>query len=126
MIPRRPQALIIWSDNASSEEVNVRGLLLITVASILWLPASVAQQKAARSARSADTRYAAQRQFVYPKEFKPGKPYSPGVKAGDTLYIAGQVDKDPQIGAQPSGIAAQTRLAMDNVGHVLRAAGMDY
>ena len=66
------------------------------------------------------------RQFIYPKEFKPGKPYSPGVKVGDTLYIAGQVDKDPQTGAQPGGIAAQTRMAMNNMGHVLRAAGMDY
>lgn len=69
-----PHGLIIWSDNASSEEVNVRGLLLITVASMLWLPASVAQQKAARSARSAEAHYAVQRQFIYPKEFKPGKP----------------------------------------------------
>jgi 2-iminobutanoate/2-iminopropanoate deaminase len=126
MIPRQPHALIIWSNNASSEEDNVRGLLLIIVASILWLPASVAQQKAARSARSAEARYAVQRQFLYPKEFKAGKAYSPGVKVGDTLYIAGQVDKDPQTGAQPTGIAAQTRMALDNMGHVLRAAGMDY
>ena len=46
--------------------------------------------------------------------------------AGKTLYIAGQVDKDPQTGAQPKGIAEQTRMAMNNVGHVLRAAGMDF
>jgi 2-iminobutanoate/2-iminopropanoate deaminase len=66
------------------------------------------------------------RQFIYPKEFKPGLPYSPGVLAGDTLYISGQVDKDPQTGAQPADIKDQTRLAMTNLGHVLRAAGMDY
>ena len=46
--------------------------------------------------------------------------------AGKTLYISGQVDKDPQTGAQPKGIAEQTRMAMANMGHVLRAAGMDY
>jgi 2-iminobutanoate/2-iminopropanoate deaminase len=42
------------------------------------------------------------------------------------LYISGQVDKHPQSGKQPEGIAEQTRMAMTNVGHVLRAAGMDY
>ncbi len=66
------------------------------------------------------------RKFIYPKEFKPGLPYSPGVLAGDTLYIAGQVDKDPRTGAQPADVKDQTRLAMTNLGHVLRAAGMDY
>lgn len=66
------------------------------------------------------------RKFLYPEAFPPGKPYSPGVLAGKTLYISGQVDKDPKTGAQPKGIAEQTRMAMANLGHVLRAAGMDY
>jgi len=44
--------------------------------------------------------------------------------AGDTLYISGQIDKDPKTGAQPKGIAEQTRMAMTNVGQVLREAGM--
>ena len=70
--------------------------------------------------------FQAERKFIYPPEFKAGRPYSPGVLAGKTLYIAGQVDKDPQTGAQPEGIAAQTRMAMANVGHVLRAAGLAY
>ena len=71
-------------------------------------------------------RYQAARKFIYPDAFAPGRPYSPGVLAGQTLYIAGQVDKDPKTGAQPQGIAAQTRMAMNNMGHVLRAAGMDF
>jgi 2-iminobutanoate/2-iminopropanoate deaminase len=66
------------------------------------------------------------RKFIYPQAFKAGKPYSPGVLVGETLYIAGQIDRDPQTGAQPKGIAGQTRMAMANMGHVLRAAGMDY
>ena len=72
------------------------------------------------------SQYKVDRKFLYPKAFSAGKPYSPGVLAGKTLYIAGQVDKDPQTGAQPKGIAEQTRMAMSNLGHVLRAAGMDY
>ena len=74
----------------------------------------------------ADHHFQVERQFIYPDEFKPGKAYSPGVLVGETLYIAGQIDKDPQTGEQPDGIAAQTKMAMDNMGHVLRAAGMDY
>lgn len=70
--------------------------------------------------------FQAERKFIYPAEFAPGRPYSPGVLAGKTLYIAGQIDRDPRTGVQPKGIAAQTRMAMDNVGHVLRAAGMDF
>ena len=103
--------MIIWSNNTRFVEVTVRSLLLIVVACVIPAPVCVAQAK---------------RQFIYPKEFKSGRPYSPGVKVGDTLYIAGQVDKDPQTGAQPGGIAAQTRMAMNNMGYVLRAAGMDY
>jgi 2-iminobutanoate/2-iminopropanoate deaminase len=70
--------------------------------------------------------YKVSRKFIYPKAFAAGKPYSPGVLVGETLYISGQVDKDPQTGKQPQGIADQTRMAMTNVGHVLRAAGIDY
>jgi 2-iminobutanoate/2-iminopropanoate deaminase len=74
----------------------------------------------------AQTSFRVHRQFLYPKEFAPGKQYSPGVLAGKTLYIAGQIDKDPRTGAQPKGIREQTRMAMNNMGHVLRAAGMDF
>lgn len=75
---------------------------------------------------SAQPGFQTTRKFIYPKQWKAGRPYSPGVLAGQTLYIAGQIDKDPVTGAQPQGIAEQTRLAMKNVGDVLRAAGMDY
>jgi 2-iminobutanoate/2-iminopropanoate deaminase len=78
------------------------------------------------AALAADSRFKVERKFIYPKAFKAGKPYSPGVLVGKTLYISGQVDKDPQTDAQPSSIAEQTRMAMNNVGHVLRAAGMDF
>lgn len=74
----------------------------------------------------AEHHHKVERQFIYPDEFAPGKPYTPGVLAGDYLYISGQIDKDPKTGEQPEGIADQTRMAMDNMGHVLRAAGMDF
>ncbi len=70
--------------------------------------------------------YKVERQFIRPPQFKSGAPYTPGVLAGDTLYVSGQIDRHPQTGEQPAGVTARTRMAMDNLGHVLRAAGMDY
>ncbi|MBK9167821.1 MAG: hypothetical protein IPM24_10185 [Bryobacterales bacterium] len=93
---------------------------------LILLACALAAATACSSPTTAPSPYSSPRKFIYPAEFKAGKPYTPGVLAGETLYIAGQVDKDPQTGEQPSGIAAQTRMAMDNMGHVLRAAGMDY
>jgi 2-iminobutanoate/2-iminopropanoate deaminase len=49
-------------------------------------------------------------------------PYSPGVRAGDFLYVAGQAGLDPASG-EPAGdtLAVQARQAMRNVEAVLRA-----
>src|SRR5205085_10214215 len=49
-------------------------------------------------------------------------PFSSAVRAGDILYLSGQIG----IGADgrlPDGIEAQTRQAMENIGAVLRSAG---
>jgi 2-iminobutanoate/2-iminopropanoate deaminase len=51
-------------------------------------------------------------------------PYSAGVRAGDTLYVAGQAGLDPATG-EPAGptFEEQARQAMRNVEAVLRAGG---
>jgi 2-iminobutanoate/2-iminopropanoate deaminase len=51
-------------------------------------------------------------------------PYSPGVRAGDFLYVAGQAGIDPET-REPAGPALrdQARQAMRNVEAVLRAGG---
>lgn len=51
-------------------------------------------------------------------------PYSPGVRAGDFLYVSGQTGIDPATG-RPAGatIAEQAPQAMRNVEAVLRAGG---
>jgi 2-iminobutanoate/2-iminopropanoate deaminase len=74
----------------------------------------------------AATAYKVPRRFVYPEQFPPGRPYSPGVLVGETLYIAGQTDLHPQTGDQPEEVEAQVRIAMDRMGYVLNEAGMDY
>ena len=52
-------------------------------------------------------------------------PFSDAVRVGDVLYLSGQLG----IGADgklPEGIEAQTKLALDNVGGILRRAGLGY
>jgi 2-iminobutanoate/2-iminopropanoate deaminase len=51
-------------------------------------------------------------------------PYSAGVRAGDTLYVAGQAGIDPGTGeAAGPTLAEQARQAFRNVEAVLRAGG---
>ena len=52
-------------------------------------------------------------------------PFSSAVRVGDTLYLAGQLGIGPD-GKLPDGIEAQTRLALDNIGGVLKRAGLGY
>ena len=52
-------------------------------------------------------------------------PFSDAVRVGDILYLSGQIGIGPD-GKLPDGIDAQTRQAMDNVGAVLKRAGLGY
>ena len=54
-------------------------------------------------------------------------PYSQAVLVGDTLYCSGQIAIDPKTGhLNASGIEGETEQVLENLGAVLRAAGMDY
>lgn len=54
-------------------------------------------------------------------------PYSQAVKAGDFLYLSGQVPLDPKTGALvEGGVAAQTRRVLDNLAAVLAAGGLGF
>ena len=81
---------------------------------------------APETAEEPPERVATERRIIQPESFSPGAPFSPGVLAGDTLYIAGQVGRDPASGEQPESIEEQTRIAMTRVGAVLEAAGLTY
>ncbi len=57
----------------------------------------------------------------------PGLPYSWGVMAGNTLFIAGATSRNPSTYEPVTGdVTTQTRRVMQNIGHVLEAAGMAY
>lgn len=53
--------------------------------------------------------------------------YSPAIKAGNLLFVSGQIPIDPASGELVTGdIAAQTEQVMRNVGALLRAAGVGF
>ena len=53
-------------------------------------------------------------------------PYSQAIDTGDWVFVSGQLGLDPETGTLKEGIEAQTRQALENIGAVLRAAGLDY
>ncbi len=55
-----------------------------------------------------------------------GIPFSPGVRAGDLLHVAGLMGTDAAGNIVAGGIDAQAKKALENVGAVLKAEGMDY
>ena len=63
--------------------------------------------------------------FIGPSEKipKPAGPYSPGVKAGDYLFCAGLVGRNPQTGEMGSTIEEQTRQTLTNLQSILEAGG---
>jgi len=50
-------------------------------------------------------------------------PYSQAVLVRDTLYVSGQIALDL---AEKGDVAAETNRILENIGHILKAAGMNY
>lgn len=54
-------------------------------------------------------------------------PYSQAIEAGGMLFVSGQIPINPQTGELSNGtIQEQTKLVMDNIGAILKAAGVGY
>jgi 2-iminobutanoate/2-iminopropanoate deaminase len=52
-----------------------------------------------------------------------GGPYSPAVRAGDWLVLAGQIGLEPTTGRLADGVAAQARQVLANLSAVLADCG---
>src|SRR5207247_3522120 len=55
----------------------------------------------------------------------PGLPFSPGIRAGDTVYISGKGDQLPD-GSHAATFEAQVRQCLKNVEATLKQAGLDF
>ena len=54
-------------------------------------------------------------------------PYSPAIRAGNLLFLSGQIPIDPASGmVVDGGIEAQTEQVMRNIGALLEAAGAGF
>lgn len=54
-------------------------------------------------------------------------PYSPAIRAGNLLFLSGQIPIDPSTGAMVEGdIGSQTAQVMRNIGALLEAAGAGF
>ncbi len=51
-----------------------------------------------------------------------------GVVAGDQVFVSGQMAYDPEVDGIPADMdaAAQTKVIMDNIGHLLASEGLGY
>jgi len=70
--------------------------------------------------------WAAPKKVLQPKEFPAGKPFSPAILAGDTLYVSGQIGADLKSGKIPELFEDEAKLCLQNIGILLKAAGMSY
>lgn len=68
----------------------------------------------------------AEKQAVYPPDARRDFPFTPGIMVGDTLYVSGQTGPDPKTGKFPQDFEQEVRNTLDNIGRILKAAGMDF
>ena len=65
------------------------------------------------------------RRAIYPPNYKPGEPYSPGILTHDRLFVSAMPGSDPVSGKVPEDPAAQVDFALDRMKTLLEAAGMN-
>jgi 2-iminobutanoate/2-iminopropanoate deaminase len=64
---------------------------------------------------------AQEKQAVSPAGSQVAGPYSPGILAGNTLHVAGQVGRGPD-GKYPENFQDEVKQCLENVGEILKAA----
>jgi len=61
-----------------------------------------------------------------PNSAKPIAPYTPAIEAGGFVFLSGQIALDEAGNLHMADIATETRQVMENVGNLLKAAGLGY
>ena len=67
------------------------------------------------------------KQAVFPPNAAPPlAPYTPAISVGGMLFLSGQIALDEKGKVHADDIASETRRVMDNIGLLLKAAGLGY
>lgn len=53
-------------------------------------------------------------------------PYSQAIEANGMVFVSGQLPIDAATGLMPDGVEAQARQSLENIKHILEAAGSDH
>ena len=69
---------------------------------------------------------AAPKKVIQTKEFPAGRPFSPAILVGDTLYVSGNIGADLKTGKVPESFEDEVRVCLENIRILLKAGGMDY
>jgi 2-iminobutanoate/2-iminopropanoate deaminase len=68
----------------------------------------------------------ANKKIIYPPEFRPDMPFSPGVLVGDTLYCAGQTGADLKTNEYPESFEDEVHQTFKRIELILKAAGYGF
>ncbi len=64
---------------------------------------------------------------ITPPEFAAAKsPFSQAMLVDGTLYVSGMIGRDPKTAEVPADFEQEVKLCLDNIGIVLKAAGMKF
>jgi 2-iminobutanoate/2-iminopropanoate deaminase len=103
-----------------------RGRIGLVLAGLVGGLAAFAATSGLRAVESVEQGAVARRVIRPEKAPNTGLPFSPGVRVGNTVYVAGHLGRDPVTSKLvPGGMEAETRQSLNNIREVLRAAGMD-
>lgn len=67
----------------------------------------------------------AEKKVVSPPGTAPGKPFSPAILSGGTLYVSGQVGADKK-GTIPENFEDEVKQCFENIGETLKAGGFGF
>lgn len=98
---------------------------LVALAALAFAAAPLAAQQAKPAAKAkAAAPASAEPEFIHPYG-PPTRPFSPVVRVGNLLFLAGQVGTGPNAagGVVPGGITAETRQVMENIKELLGKVG---
>jgi 2-iminobutanoate/2-iminopropanoate deaminase len=69
----------------------------------------------------------AEKKAITPPEFAgAASPFSQAILIDGTLYVSGQIGREVKTGEIPADFEAEVKRCLDNVGIVLKAAGMKF